>query len=270
MSSTMSHGTTDVVPDVDGHVCLVVDDDATYPDLASPFLARGEARRQKTIAFGPEDSPALELLRPLAATVGDPYADILGRRPLDAESLFAALRSEAASALEQGYTGLRVAADMDWVLPAIRRHDDALRFDILLDRLLLELDVTVLCAYRRTSFGSEAIQSVLCTHPVTAGHRDAAPSFKFVAGDDGVWVLSGELDLTGVPLLLPALRAAAGSSWVVDVSRLTFADLSGMRALATAAVYADETLELRGMSETMLRYWQVAGFDRFASRVRVG
>ena len=247
-------------PGSDGHACLVFDDERAYAQLAAAFLSEGEARHEKTVMFGPQNSRVHQELRQHAAVAADPYVDVLGCGELEPERMFAMFRQEAAMAREEGYDRLRVAADMDWLLPAIRSFDEALRFEILLDRFVSEIDATVLCAYRRSSFGPDTILGVLCTHPVTAGHSQQAP-FKLIAGGEGCWVLSGELDVACAAVLVPALKATVGTPWVVDASGLAFADVCGMRAIATAAHDSAQTLHLRGASDRLQRYWRLAEFD---------
>lgn len=263
---TVAAGLGGTIPVGDGHICLVVDDDRGYADLAAGFLAEGDARREKTVAFGPQDSPAQQRLRRSVALAGDPYVDVLGGGELDPERMFAMFRQEAAKARGEGYRRLRVAADMDWMLAATRDRDAALRFEVLLDRVVSDLDATVLCAYRRGSFSPDTILGMLCTHPATAGDREPEP-FKLVAGSDGCWILAGELDVSGSYLLESTLAATAQEPWMIDVSGLGFADVSGMRAIATAAQDADRTLHVCGASTALRRHWRLAGFDRAGARV---
>lgn len=250
----------------EGHICLVVDDSRAYADAAAAYLSEGDARGEKTVTFDPHDSPVQQRLRQYAVMSADPYVDVLGRGELDPERMFTMFRHEAAKARDEGYRRLRVAADMDWLLPATRGRDEALQFEVLLDRVVSDLDATVLCAYRRTSFSPDTILGMLCMHPVKVGDSGQEP-FKLIAGDDGCWVLSGELDVMGSTVLEPGLRATAGEPWVVDVSGVVFADVSGMRAIATAARAAQCRLHLRGASEALKRYWRLAKFDRATALV---
>ncbi len=249
-----------------GHICLVLEEDRAYADLVAAFLSEGDAHGEKAVTFGPQDSPAQQRLRQFAAIAADPYVDVLDRGAFEPERMFAMFRQEAAKALDEGYSRLRVAADMDWLPPVARSRDEALGFEVLLDRVVSEVDATVLCVYRRSSFPPDTILGMICTHPVTAGDIDREP-FKLVAGDDGCWVLSGELDVYASFVLRPALRATASEPWVVDVSGLTFADVSGMRAVATAALDVGRTLHVRGASDRLKRLWRLADFDRAAARV---
>jgi hypothetical protein len=224
----------------------VVDHDRAYAEVAGAFLAEGEARDEKTVTFGSRDSPVQQQLRQVAATAADPYVDVLGCGDLEPERMFAMFRLEATKALDEGYDRLRVAAAMDWLLPAVRGRDQALGFEVLLDRVVAEVDATVLCGYRRTSFSPDTILGVLCTHPVSVGDGGRAP-FQLVAGDGGCWALSGEVDVACSHLLAAALTATADERWMVDVSGLAFIDVSGMRALAMVARDAGRTMHVRGL-----------------------
>ena len=86
------------------------------------------------------------------------------------------------------------------------------------------------------------------------------PPFALVAATDGAWMLVGEIDVAS-EAAVQRMLAATTSDWVVDVSGLEFADVAGMRAIASAAAAAGTPLTLRGASETFRRYWRLAGFD---------
>jgi hypothetical protein len=103
---------------------------------------------------------------------------------------------------------VRVIADMDWLLPAKPTTEAIVDFEVLLDRVVAELDATVVCAYRSSSFSRETIRDVLAVHPTWFGH-DEEPRFGFVsAGPDG-WRLSGEVDLAVRSASAAALNAAS-------------------------------------------------------------
>jgi anti-anti-sigma regulatory factor len=260
--------TARTAPGGTSHTCLVVDDDRAYADIAAAFLSEGEARHEKTVAFGPRDSLGQRRLQHLAALTADPYVDFLERGDLEPEHVFAMFRRETAKALDEGYQRLRVVADMDWLLPATQHRDEALRFEVMLDRVVTEVDATVMCAYRRTSYSPDTIIGMLCIHPVTVGEHEPAP-FKLIVGDDGCWFLSGEVDASSSFLLVPTLKATASEPWVIDLSRLAFMDVAGMRAIATAALSRnpDRTLHVRGASTGLQRNWGLAGFDRPATSI---
>jgi ABC-type transporter Mla MlaB component len=249
------------------HVGWVVDDDDTYRQQAALLLAEGEDLGQKTAVFGPRESAALAELRPMAAMAADPYADVLARGPLEPARMLAMFREQSALARAEGHAGLRVVADMDWLLPAAPSTADVVAFELLLDRVVEEVDATVLCAYRRGSFDERAIEGMLCVHPRCTGHGEEPP-FRLVAGD-GAWELSGEVDAMALEPLVAALGAAAADDdrCVVDVAALEFIDVAGMRAIAQTARSRPARLELRGTRRSLRRYWSLARLDELAPSV---
>jgi anti-anti-sigma regulatory factor len=251
------------------HVCWVVDDDAGYRERAATLLDDGKAAGQKTAVFGPSTSAALAELRSAAAIVADPYVDFLERGPLEPERMFAMFCEQSARARDEGYDGVRVVADMDWLLPAWPSRSAIIEFELLLDRVVSELDATVLCAYRRSSFDDSAIDGVLCVHPQWTGHRDEPP-FCLVARDPHTWELCGEVDATVLPEFTSVLATATMQGpRVIDAAGLEFIDVAGMRAIARTARAADATIELRRTRTSLRRYWRLAGFDEFAPAVKL-
>lgn len=259
MSALAVSGERDLI-DGGGHICLAVDDDASYGAFARTFLAAGAARGEKTVAFGPQGSPLQEALRSSATMTADPYVDVLQRRGLEPDSMFSMFRAQAAAARDEGYERLRVAADMDWLLATGCTPEDAFHFELMLDQVVAEVDATVLCAYRPQTFDSATIDAMACAHPVIGGSL-TPPQFQLVADGGGGWALTGAVDLASAPMLARLLAATAGEPWVVDVSALSYLDVAAMRTIAVVASDAARTLDLRGASPELRRYWQAAGFD---------
>jgi anti-anti-sigma regulatory factor len=252
-----------------GHICLVVSDGGQFAELAETFLAEGNARGEKTVVFGPAGSALQVRLAPLAVIAADPHRDFLGRRGLEPATMFAMFREQAALAAREGYARLRVAADMDWLLPGVPTADDVVGFEALLDRVVSELDATVLCAYRRSSFSDGTIAGALCVHPVRRGH-DEEPPFEFVAGDGNAWRLSGAIDIGGADHLARALAAAVTAPCELDASKLEFIDMTGMRAIAQAARSAGVPVRVRNAPRSFRRHWHLIGYDKLAPTVHVG
>lgn len=248
------------------HVCMVFDDDDDYRNVAAGFLAGGNDLGEKTVVFGPHDCGLRADLEPLSAVAADPYVAVLGRGRLDADAMLDMFREQSAQARREGFRGLRVAADMDWLLPARAPAADILTFEARLDRVLPEAGATVLCAYRRGSFDRATVTGMLCVHPSHMAH-DIEPPFKLVAGDRGRWLLSGAVDVGTAPHLTAALRATVDHPWVLDAADLEFIDVAGMRTIALAAQAARMPLELRGARPSLRRHWQLAGFDALAPGV---
>ncbi len=266
---TMAQGDTDLDDLPPGsHVCWIVDKPADYLERAERLLVQGESTGQKTVLFGPELSGDLNALWPLAATVADPYVAFLDKGALDPEAMLAAFREQTAAARAQGYSSLRVVADMDWLLPTHPDIDAIVGFELLLDRLVGEIAATVICAYRSSSFDTDAILAALAVHPLAHG-REKAPQFRLITGDNGSWYLHGEIDLSVLPAFGSALKAIADGACVLDVAGLDFIDVAGLRAIVDAAVSAGVTMQLRGAQPHLKRVWDLVEFGQIAPTVYV-
>ncbi len=229
---------------ISGHVCWLVSDQGAYDGLAAALLAEGEGLGQRSVSLGPDTVDA-----------GTPAA-IMGL-----------VRELAAKAPADGYGGTRIVADMDFILPLHLSTRDIVAFELQLDRLLSELNATVVCAYRRSSFDTTALAGALAVHAEQFGSGLRAP-FQFVAGRRH-WRLSGEVDVTMQEAFAAAVGAAATlGDCVIDVTGLSFIDVSGMRAIAHGALAAGDGLRLRGASADFQRFWNISGFKDLAPEVQ--
>lgn len=176
------------------------------------------------------------------------------------------LREQAALARAEGYQGLRIVADMDWLLGAHPSLDTVVGFELFLDRHVAELGAAVICAYRRSSF--DTFEGALCVHPLRAGSQDT-PVFTLVSGQQGSWHLSGEIDIAAIPVFAASFGAIARQPCVLDVSHLDFIDLVGMRTIAGIAIWAKTSVILRGIRPALKCYWSLAGFDELSPGVQL-
>lgn len=239
------------------HACWVVEEPEAFDRVAMAFLGQGTRAGEKTFAFGPSRGPTLHRLR-ARATTADPFADVLGGGTFDAGAMFEMFRREAARARDEGYAGMRLIADMDWLLPASPSAEDLAAFELMLDRELHDLGATVVCAYRSSSFGPDELERVAAAHAVVAG---ADPMFRLTY-DDGGWVLAGEVDLSSADRLQTAIATAVADGPVtIDLGALRFMDCAGMRCLARAISSAPSPVEVRSVPEFLARSWRLVHLD---------
>jgi ABC-type transporter Mla MlaB component len=253
---------------VSGHVCWVVDDPAGYVKSAADLLADGMRLDQGPVVLGPLGDVLGEIAAMTGATVLDPPATHPGGK-LDPAALCDMLRGCAVRARADGYGGLRIIADMDWLLPFRPQMAQIIGLELQLDRLTAELDMTLVCAYRMASFGTAAIVAALTVHSAQRGGHPL-PQFRFTAAGPQTWQISGEVDLRVSDMFGAALGAATSlGECVIDVSRLSFVDVSGMRILAAASRSADSGIRLNGASQGLRRLWDLCGFAQAAPLVRL-
>lgn len=253
---------------VSGHVCWVVDDPAGYVKSAADLLAEGTRLDLRPVVFGPRGDVLDEIAAMAGAMALDPATAYPGGK-LDPVTLCGMLRGYPARAREDGYSSLMVVADMDWLLPFRPQMTQIIDLELQLDRLIAELDVTLVCAYRTSSFDTAAIIAALTVHSVQRG-RHPLPQFRFTAAGPKSWRLSGEIDLRVSDMFRAALGTAASlGECVIDVSGLRFVDVSGMRTLAVASRMADSGIRLNGASQGLRRLWDLCGFAQAAPLVHL-
>jgi anti-anti-sigma factor len=253
---------------VSGHVCWVVDDPAGYVKSAVDLLAEGARLDLRPVVFGPRGDVLDEVAAMASATALDSASTYPGGK-LDPAILCGMLRGYAARAREDGYSSLMVVADMDWLLPFRPQMTQIIGLELQLDRLTAELDVTLVCAYRTSSFDTAAIIAALTVHSAQRGGHPL-PQFRFTAAGPQSWRLSGEIDLRVSDMFRAALSTAASlGECVIDVSGLRFVDVSGMRTLAVASRTAVSGIRLNGASQGLRRLWDLCGFAQAAPLVHL-
>jgi hypothetical protein len=249
------------------HVCWIVNSDARYVDHTLAILDDGKPVGEKRVVFGADGSEALASLAPFADIAVDPGAAFLDGGPVVPERMFSMFEEQIRLARSEGFSGIRLVADMDWVVATGASAGDILAFELQLDRVVAELGATVVCAYRRGTFDHDVISGQLCVHPVVLGEGE--PPFRFVARDDRAWRLTGEVDLLAGDVFSDIFKVAAGDDvCVVDASELGFIDLGGMRAIAEAAA-PGRRIVIEGAPSVLARCWSLAGFDELAPTVEI-
>lgn len=241
------------------HVSWVVGDDQRYADVARSLIAQGTAAGEKVFAFGPSGSEVLAALETDAAVAMDPLVEFLNGE-LGIDAMLGVFRDQDEIARREGYTGLCVVADMDWLRAADPPARAVVQFELLLDRVVHQLGATVVCAYRASSFPSETIRGVQAVHPFPCG--EPAPQFQLFDEGGKVWRLTGEVDLAVEDHFAVALDAIAQEDCVIDVAGLEFIDVGGLKTLARACAKAP--LRVRGARTSLRRMWKLGCFDRIA------
>ena len=221
------------------------DDPAEFRVRSGRFLAAGLAAGQRVMYIGAGGPAGLAAdmagVAGFTAALGSGQASVaavdamyeLGPvfDPQEQVDLFAVA---ARTALADGHTGLRVAADVS-ALAGNPRHGDAyLRYEHLVDRFMSGNPVHGMCGVRRDAAGPGALAAVACLHPRI--ESVAVPFQLYCTGQppSGV-VLAGEVDLAAQPLFASALGVVdlpGGGELVIDARRLSFIDHQRLLQLA--------------------------------------
>jgi anti-anti-sigma regulatory factor len=221
------------------HACLTYGDPAEFQSAARDFLGAGLAAGEQVWYLAPEAPHGWDIT-PRIVTLGDQYPE---DSVIDPAAGLAAYAQATEQALAEGYTGLRVAADVTTLLRTPAQVDAFARYEIQVDRYVRTHPFSALCAFDRVRMGDEAADQLACVHPVS----DAPFRLFTPHAGRGDAALAGEIDETTRALFLQALDRAAlragGDELVLDGHDLAFIDHNSLlhldahaRALGTTAV----------------------------------
>lgn len=252
------------------HVCWVYDDEDSLAGAAREYLSEGLARGERLLCIGDTiaatlgDFPGLENLLARGALeildVSTAYARAGALRP-DQQLEF--YETATRRAVAEGFTGLRVVADMTEIAADAELRGRLLEWEHVADDFIGSgSGMTALCAYAGLRLAPDALVDLTSAHPMV--HAAEAPPFRLWFDDD-VLTLAGEVDVLGAERLGRVLACSPARSPVVvlDLGRVEFMDVSGCRAIARWAVDLQDRgarLVLLGASRLFRRMWTVLGF----------
>ncbi|PWU51013.1 hypothetical protein DLJ46_05845 [Micromonospora globispora] len=257
------------------HVCWTHDDESEALDAVGRFAATGLRLGHKVICFTNASTPQAVRTHLEAAGVPTEMAVAAGQlriqpavehyltgRRLVPQPLLAALVEEVTRAQREGYSGLRLAGDMAWVVGSGTTLDDLCRYEAHANRLFVDGQVAGMCLYDRRLFPAEQLRAVAAAHPATAGpqaDRNWTPLLRAYRTTDPPGLrLVGQVDRSNreaFAALLSGLtrEAPADRPVVVDVSELSFADVGAAAALARADRDASGGVRLVGCRPALRR-----------------
>jgi anti-anti-sigma regulatory factor len=259
------------------HLCWIYDDALSLATVARQFLAAGLARGERLLFVG--DSEGIDALRRPATVL--PGVDALVAEGVlqlvpvegayrtgqfDADLQLEFYDEWTRHALSDGYTGLRVVADVTPLAADIGGQADLVRWEHLADDFFANgPGMSAMCAYRRSRVDPVVLTAAAAVHPQVHA-PEAVPPFRLWF-DDGGLAVAGVLDAFDADHVLRVLLAShvAGPVVRLDLSRVEFIDAAGCRALARwaqALQGRSARLELGGTTRLFRRTWQMLGFDQ--------
>jgi hypothetical protein len=268
-----AHGRVETVPDAGpaDHVCWVYDGAPDLDAAAGRFLGGGLARGERLLVVGDGMIEALhrntlpfggtdELLATGALQVLDLSGACAETPPLAPEQQLTFFDAAIRQAVDDGFTGLRVAAEVSALAADPETRPALVRYEHLADDLMARgSGFTALCAYRG-DLCPEALSEVASVHPLVRA-PEGVPPFQVFHDGNGV-VLTGSVDTFTAGRLGSVL--AESPATVLDIGRLSFIDVAGCRALATWAQGLDRPVEVTGASRLLQRVWRLLALDQLA------
>jgi anti-anti-sigma regulatory factor len=257
------------------HVCWVYDDARDLQMATARFLAGGLARGERLMVVGDGMIEALdrdtlpfggtdELVATGALEILDLSSAYEGSAQFTPEQQLAFYGAATQKALDDGFTGLRVAAEVSALAADPASRAALVRWERLADNFMAAgSGFTAMCAYR-ADLGTEVLAEVTAVHPLVRGPEGVSP-FQVFHDDDRV-IVTGSVDtftaarLSRVLAESPVARSAA----VLDLTLLEFVDVAGCRALARWAAELGEPLRVTGASRLVQRMWTLLSLDLLA------
>ena len=224
-----------------GHACWAYSDDAELVHAAAEYLADGERLGQKLLYVGPEErlhlAPTDIEALPLSA-----FCEL--GRPTDSDHLLRVYTAATDAALAEGFTGLRVAADVTALAVDTACH---CRWESVADRFMAERPLSALCCYDRRRLAPEVLRDLCSVHPVV---NEPVPFRIYATGDR--LLLEGAIDYFSSDALERVLPLTRGDG-MLDLSGAGFIDHHGARILT------DSGVPLMGMPDSMRRACDLMG-----------
>lgn len=228
----------------DAHACWVFDRDQEFIDASLEYLTDGLRAGQRIAYVGSE--PVAEQ-RERLAPLGDVGAMIdkgmlqlfelpdlyeVGE-PVDERAQLATYAAATDSALADGYTGLRVAAQVTDLVAEPHTREAHIRWESVADRFMSVRPLAALCGYRRTTLPEPLVSDLAAVHPATNIPPATLP-FHFFS-EAGDLVLAGEIDTFSAEDLDRVLELAChpGDEISLDLAQLEFIDHHGLEVLTT-------------------------------------
>lgn len=254
------------------HVAWFLDRTVDFAALAGRFFQQGTTRGDKLLMFAPQRRAVSRLPIGDGVTVFDPRKAFLaggGCTTVRNRRFGSVLREQKALASTEGYRGVRLIVDMDWLLGSTVTHDEVIELEQGLDEATAAEKALVVCAYRLESFTAAEIAGVACVHPGTLNDAPGEVGFRMWAVSSNRWNLSGEIDLRARSVF-PALltSAARGREQLrLDCAGLDFIDAAGTRAIAHVACETATPLYLEHTSDSLRSLWRLLGLEAYAPKV---
>jgi ABC-type transporter Mla MlaB component len=257
-----------------GHGAWLYSDEAEFRAGALEYLGDGPGLDQRMLYVG---AGTIEKLR--ADLVGLPDLDgLLGDGALrimpleavyevgvgiDPMAQLAMYTATTKTALMDGYSGLRVLADVTPLVldPELWRAHT--HWEAVADRYMAKNPMSALCCYDRRRLPDEILRDVACVHRSSNGSTAMAP-FRLFAGREGL-SLAGEVDSFAADHLRRLLASAvpAEGDVTLELDELRFIDHNGVLAIAELA------RELRQTGRAVRFLGAPRSFDRVTDLLEV-
>ncbi len=239
---------------VGDHACLTFTDPDERIDLLAQFVADGLDRGHRVVCFTDSLSPdalteelalreiaTVVALRKRQLAVHDSHGSLLADGGFSADRMISAIGGEVRAAKNQGFSGVRVTADMCWASKPVAAAEQLIAFERQAAALFDGEQLTLICQYDRDSFDPVTLALASETHPKTVAalaYHDS-PLLRICRQHRPPGIrISGEIDFTHLAPLQQALAEALrlDNTIHLNLARLSFIDVTAATTIAKAAL----------------------------------
>jgi anti-anti-sigma regulatory factor len=256
------------------HVAWVTRQPDEFEWMAATQMSQGTIAGDKLLLLAPAHRSRGAAPLAEGVTVVDPVQDFLHGGPLTAESMISAFREEADQARREGYRGIRMVADMDWLLDVPADFARVVDFEQRLDRMVADTGALMVCVFRPESFVAGHLAELMSVHPHSRPPlRPGWSGFRIWSAGGGRWRVSGEVDMNNTAAFAARLASASASvgsgSLFLDLRRVTFIDVAGLRAIVRCSLDHQVGIVVEGLRPAMRTWWDLLEFSHSAPSVEV-
>ena len=209
------------------------------------YLADGRRLGQRLIYVGGESEEELhehlESLPGRDRLIRDGALQILSLpaiyelgEPIDPDAQLAVYAGATEEALKEGYTGLRVGAEVTALVSSPETWEAHTRWESVADRYMASNPLGALCCYDTRQVPRHVVSDLACVHPAAVDPEGLSPFHLYAPGAKNSLMLHGEVDYFCADDLdrLLALATAGEEKTVLDLSAVRFVDHHALMRLA--------------------------------------
>ncbi len=204
------------------------------------FLEEGIRRGERTVLVETEPACVAKISNQAAPGQFDCRSSnetFLPAGRFEAASMLDALRAERDRSIAAGFSALRAAGEPPVELRRNGHSHELVAYERSANELFATQRMTAVCAYHAHSTAPDAVIGLINAHPVVFFAQRPTYRLRVEQLDSRKLAISGWLDLTTMGSMVDPLKEAvgAGGDLELDLTKIEFVDLAGIRLLAEAA-----------------------------------
>jgi anti-anti-sigma regulatory factor len=155
-------------------------------------------------------------------------------QPIDPDAQLRVYGAATEGALKEGFTGLRVAAEVTQLVTEPATWEAHVRWETVADRFMASMPLSAMCCYDRRALPETIVSDLARVHPAVCGPESLVPFRIYAGGERNTLMLEGEVDFFSADDFdrLLAIATPDHGRAVLDLSKLGFIDQHGAMRLA--------------------------------------